>query len=93
VWGIGGRAPGFARSGSEAGSSSLAVSRSDNLDWAYIFNTRWSLGERTVTNVQGTSELALDKLGDDIGNLLNGISWPVTTAPVLKKPVLVQPPR
>jgi CubicO group peptidase (beta-lactamase class C family) len=93
VWGIGGRAPGFARSGSEAGSSSLAASRTDNLDWAYIFNTRWSLGDRTVTNAQGTSELALDKLGDDIGNLLNGISWPVTTAPVLKKPVLVQPPR
>ena len=54
VWGIGGRAPGFARSGSEAGSSCLAVSRTDNVDWAYIFNTRWSLGDRMVANAQGT---------------------------------------
>ncbi len=92
VWGIGGRAPGFARSGSEAGSSCLAVSRTDNVDWAYIFNTRWSLGDRMVANAQGTSESALDKLGEDIGNLLNGISWPITARPVVQRPGVVQEP-
>ena len=92
VWGMGGRAPGSARSGSEAGSSSLAVSRTDNVDWAYIFNTRWSLGDRMVTNSQGTSESALDQLGDDIGNVLTGISWPVAAAPVLHEPVVVRKP-
>lgn len=92
VWGMGGRAPGFGRSGSEAGSSSLAVSTTDNVDWAYIFNTRWSLEDRTVTNPDGTSTAALDKLGQDIGNLLSGISWPATAGPLMEKPAVVQEP-
>lgn len=40
VWGTGGRAEGSARSGSMAGVSSLAESRSAGVDFAYIFNTR-----------------------------------------------------
>jgi hypothetical protein len=76
VWGIGGRAPNSARSGSEAGSSSLAVSRGDGIDWTYILNTRWSLGDRMATEAGGKTVSALDKLGDDIGSLLNGIRWP-----------------
>ena len=40
VWGIGGRAAGAARSGGMAGTSSLAVSRWDGVDYAFIFNTR-----------------------------------------------------
>ena len=75
VWGIGGRAANSARSGSEAGSSSLAVSRGDGVDWAYIFNTRWSLEDRTATEAGGKKVAALDKLGDDITNVLNGVSW------------------
>jgi CubicO group peptidase (beta-lactamase class C family) len=75
VWGIGGRAAGSARSGSEAGSSSLASSRDDGIDWTYIFNTRWSLGDRMVTEAGGKAVSALDKLGDDIASLLNGIHW------------------
>lgn len=75
VWGIGGRAAGSARSGSEAGSSSLAFSRDDGVDWTYIFNTRWSLGDRMVTEAGGKTVAAIDKIGDDITNLLNGITW------------------
>ena len=40
VWGNGPRAPGAARSGSTPGASTLAVSRSDGVDWAYVINTR-----------------------------------------------------
>src|SRR5262249_10247764 len=40
VWGNGPRAPGYARSGSTPGASSLAASRSDGVDWAYVINTR-----------------------------------------------------
>jgi CubicO group peptidase (beta-lactamase class C family) len=75
VWGIGGRAANSARSGGEAGSSSLAVSRGDGVDWAYIFNTRWSLSDRTATEAGGKTVAAIDKLGDDINSLLNGVSW------------------
>jgi hypothetical protein len=39
VWGLGGRAPGSARSGSMSGTSSYAVSRGDGIDWCYILNT------------------------------------------------------
>ena len=42
---------GAARSGGMAGVASLAVSRTDGVDWAYIFNTRT------------LSSGALDKLG------------------------------
>lgn len=76
VWGIGGRAPNSARSGSEAGSSSLAVSRGDGIDWTYILNTRWSLGDRLATEAGGKTVSAVDKLGDDINGLLDGIRWP-----------------
>jgi CubicO group peptidase (beta-lactamase class C family) len=40
VWGNGPRAAGAARAGSTPGSSSLAVSRGDGVDWAYVINTR-----------------------------------------------------
>lgn len=40
VWGTGGRAAGAARSGSTPGSSTLAVSNTDGMDWAYTINTR-----------------------------------------------------
>jgi CubicO group peptidase (beta-lactamase class C family) len=40
VWGHGPRAAGAARSGSTPGASSLAVSRTDGIDWACIINTR-----------------------------------------------------
>ncbi|MGH7917639.1 MAG: serine hydrolase domain-containing protein, partial [Candidatus Binataceae bacterium] len=40
VWGNGPRAANFARSGSTPGASSLAVSRGDGIDWAYVINTR-----------------------------------------------------
>jgi CubicO group peptidase (beta-lactamase class C family) len=75
VWGSGGRAAGFARSGAEAGSSSLAVSRGDGVDWAYILNTRWSLSERMVTEAGGNTVSAIDKLGRDISSLLDEVGW------------------
>jgi CubicO group peptidase (beta-lactamase class C family) len=40
TWGLGGRTPGLARSGGMAGVSSLMTSRMDDVDYAYIFNTR-----------------------------------------------------
>jgi CubicO group peptidase (beta-lactamase class C family) len=39
VWGIGGRAPGSARTGSMPGCYSRAESRTDGIDWCYIVNT------------------------------------------------------
>jgi CubicO group peptidase (beta-lactamase class C family) len=62
VWGNGGRAPNSARSGSTPGSSSLAWSRGDGVDWAYIINTRdWP------PNTAPT----LDDLGTTINHLLD----------------------
>lgn len=40
VYGTGGRQSGAARSGSTPGSSTLAVSNGDGMDWAYTINTR-----------------------------------------------------
>jgi CubicO group peptidase (beta-lactamase class C family) len=40
VWGIGGRAPGAARSGSTPGASTWAKSRTDGIDYALVVNTR-----------------------------------------------------
>ena len=40
VWGIGGRAPGAARSGSTPGTSTWARSRADGIDYAIVVNTR-----------------------------------------------------
>ncbi len=58
VWDIGGRAAG-ARSGVLAGTSSLAVSRKDNVDYAYVFNTR-----RISTPAQSAFRNRIDKLLD-----------------------------
>ena len=40
VWGNGPRAANSARAGSTPGASSLAFSRGDGVDWAYVINTR-----------------------------------------------------
>jgi CubicO group peptidase (beta-lactamase class C family) len=62
VWGNGPRAAGAARSGSTPGASSLAVSRGDGVDWAYVINTRdWP---------PATSP-SLDDLGNSITHLLD----------------------
>jgi hypothetical protein len=45
VWGRGGRMAGAARTGSMAGVSSRAQSRTNNVDWAFIFNTRHLLNK------------------------------------------------
>jgi CubicO group peptidase (beta-lactamase class C family) len=51
VWGNGPRAAGSARSGSTPGASSLAVSRSDGIDWACVINTRdWPLSTSPTLN-------------------------------------------
>ena len=62
VWGNGPRAAGFARAGSTPGASSLAVSRSDGVDWAYVINTRdWP----------PSTSPTLDDLGNAITQLLD----------------------
>jgi hypothetical protein len=61
VWGNGGRAANFARSGSTPGGSTFAASRGDGIDWAYTINTRdWPAGTQP-----------LNALGDAINNVLN----------------------
>jgi CubicO group peptidase (beta-lactamase class C family) len=56
VWGNGGRAPGAARSGSTPGASSLAFSRADGVDWAYVINTRdWPPATSPTLDDLGTS--------------------------------------
>lgn len=62
VWGNGPRASGYARSGSTPGASSLAVSRGDGVDWAYVINTReWP----------NATSPTLDDLGTSITHLLD----------------------
>lgn len=62
VWGNGPRAAGAARAGSTPGSSSLAVSRADGIDWAYVINTRdWP----------PSTSPTLDELGNSITHLLD----------------------
>lgn len=62
VWGTGGRANGSTRSGSTPGSSTLAVSNGDNMDWAYTINTR--------DFVAGINK-PLDELGNAITKFLS----------------------
>ena len=62
VWGNGPRAAGYARSGSTPGASSLAVSRSDGVDWTYVINTR---------NWPPSTSPTLDDLGNSITHLLD----------------------
>jgi hypothetical protein len=60
VWGNGPRAAGSARSGSTPGASSLAFSRKDGVDWAYIINTRdWPPFTSPTLNDLGSSINAL----------------------------------
>jgi CubicO group peptidase (beta-lactamase class C family) len=72
VWGNGPRPANgtfgsLARSGSTPGASSLAVSRGDGIDWAYIINTRdWP---------PATSP-TLEELGNSITHLLDTTSLP-----------------
>jgi hypothetical protein len=56
VWGLGGRAPGSARTGSMPGCYSRAESRNDGIDWCYIINTN------TIRDADST----LDKLATDL---------------------------
>lgn len=65
VWGNGPRAAGAARTGSTPGASSLAFSRWDGVDWAYVINTRdWP----------PSSAMTLDQLGKAIGHILDTTS-------------------
>lgn len=50
VWGLGSRAAGSARSGSMAGTSSYASSLTNQVDFAYIFNSRSFNGNGDVLN-------------------------------------------
>jgi hypothetical protein len=56
VWGNGPRSANFARSGSTPGASSFAKSRGDNVDWAYVINTRdWPHGSTQTLDVLDTA--------------------------------------
>lgn len=62
VWGTGGRAANSARTGSTPGSSTLAASRGDGIDWAYTINTR---------DFIDPASKPLEKLGNEITAFLN----------------------
>jgi CubicO group peptidase (beta-lactamase class C family) len=67
VWGNGPRAANSARTGSTPGASSMAESRGDGTDWAYVINTRdWPPNTSPTLNDLGTS----------IDNLLNTTPLP-----------------
>ena len=67
VWGNGPRRPGYTRTGSSPGASSLASSRNDGIDWAYVINTRdWP----------PATSLTLSDLGNAIDEVLNRITIP-----------------
>ena len=61
VWGNGPRAPG-ARAGSTPGASSWAQSRADDVDWAYVINTRdWPPG---TTQTLDALQVAINRILD-----------------------------
>lgn len=62
VWGRGGRMAGAARTGSMAGVSSRAQSRSDGVDFAFVFNTRQLL------------KLPVDVFADTLNGVLDSTS-------------------
>jgi CubicO group peptidase (beta-lactamase class C family) len=74
VWGNGPRAPGYTRTGSTPGASSLAASRADGIDWAYVINTRdWPPSTSpTLTDLGNQVNEALDALALDERLLLSG---------------------
>jgi CubicO group peptidase (beta-lactamase class C family) len=59
VWGRGGRMAGSARTGSMAGVSSRAESRTDGVDFAFVFNTR-QLVNMSVDDFAATLTASLD---------------------------------
>jgi CubicO group peptidase (beta-lactamase class C family) len=65
VWGLGGRAAGSARSGGMPGTASLAVSRTDGIDYCYIFNT---------AEFQGSGK-TLDDFGTDLANAIGAAGF------------------
>jgi CubicO group peptidase (beta-lactamase class C family) len=62
VWGLGGRAAGSARSGSMAGTSSYAGSLTNNVDFAYIFNTRSFSNGNALNDYTGNLTALLRKI-------------------------------
>lgn len=53
VWGMGGRAAGSARMGQMRGTTSLATSRGDGIDWCYIINTAELFDSTASTDALG----------------------------------------
>ncbi len=64
VWGNGPRAPGYSRSGSGAGASCLASSRTDGVDWAFTINTQdWPpSASSTLKDLENSINRLLDRL-------------------------------
>jgi CubicO group peptidase (beta-lactamase class C family) len=67
VWGVGGRSPGAARTGTMAGTRTRAGSRPNGYDYAFLFNTRTELedmeGDVAIVDVFGEE---LEKMLDDM---------------------------
>lgn len=55
VWGMGGRAPGSARMGQMRGTTALASSRPDGIDWCYIINTSEIFNSSASTTALSTN--------------------------------------
>ncbi len=61
VWGNGGRAPGYARSGSTPGASTYVWSRADGVDAAFTINTRCRPAGSSG-NIVGQLQVTIDAL-------------------------------
>jgi CubicO group peptidase (beta-lactamase class C family) len=69
VWGNGGRAPGAARAGSTPGTSTMAGSRGDGIDWAFTIATRnWT--PNAPTDIVGNLSKDINKLIDSMGGTM-----------------------
>jgi CubicO group peptidase (beta-lactamase class C family) len=79
VWGNGGRAPGAARAGSTPGTSTMAGSRGDGVDWAFTIATRnWT--PNAPTDIVGN-------LSNDINKLIDNMGASFLTKPLTKEKV------
>jgi CubicO group peptidase (beta-lactamase class C family) len=77
AWGVGLRAPGAARTGSEPGTRTRVGSRPNGVDYAFAFNTRYNL--ENVVN-QNTGIEYIDQFGSDLEALIDSTNFTTTAS-------------
>jgi CubicO group peptidase (beta-lactamase class C family) len=76
AWGAGLRAPGSARTGSEAGTRTRVGSRPNGADYAFTFNTRYNIEGA----VDKTGLEYIDKFGSDLEALIDSTTFAAQAA-------------